>query len=195
MSKKPTLPFAVQSRTEDELRDLVRRIAAALAPEIVAPDPGAALTATPAQARETDLARLRATEALRKVLDEHAYMLALGLAMRRDAPVTYADLGEAVGITRQAARTRWPVLPDPKPGRPRKQVEVTFQGGPAEWDGYRMEYPASTLEGDLDTVGAYLVVDAIPEGVPANTRAHYAPTSEDTRTVWVFQGWLPSPTS
>ena len=192
MPKKPTLPFAVQSRTEDELGTLVRRVAAALAPETVAPDPGAALTATPTQARDADLARLRATEALRKVLDEHAYMLALGLAMRQDAPVTYADLGDAVGITRQAARTRWPVLPDPKPGRPKRQVTVTFQGGPTEWDRYEMEYPASTLEGDLDTVGAYLVVDAIPEGVPANARAHYAPADGGLRHIWEFKGWVPA---
>ncbi|SIO85910.1 hypothetical protein [Nocardiopsis sp. JB363] len=142
MPKKPRLPFAVQSRTEDELSALVRRVAAALAPETVAPGPGAALTATPAQARDADLARLRATEALRKVLDEHAYMLALGLAMRREAPVTYADLGEAVGISRQAARTRWPVLPDAKPGRPKDTRH--------RWERY-----VDAVETALQTAGVY----------------------------------------
>lgn len=199
MPKKPRLPFAVQSRTEDELGALVRRIAAALAPETVPPDPGAALTATPTQARDADLARLRATEALRKVLDEHAYMLALGLAMRQDAPVTYADLGDAVGITRQAARTRWPVLPNAKPGRPKKQVQVTLSGGHPQWDGQILEYDrASVYDCDLDDVGALLMIEdgsypdhlSMQEGV--DWRAHYAPDTEDTRTTWTFQGWVPA---
>lgn len=109
------------------------------------------------------------------------------------SPANYSDLAYAAGITREGARKRFSgAVPDARPGRPRKQVTVTFQGGPDEWDGYRMEYPASTLDGDLDTVGAYLVVDAIPEDVPAGSRAHYAPTDGGLRHIWEFKGWVPA---
>jgi len=118
---KPTLRSApADARLDEELHRLVRRTAAALAPETVPASPLAALSATPEQARAADLARLRATEALRRALEEHAAMLALGLGYRQDAPVTYADLGGAVGISRQSARSRWPsAIPDARPGRPR----------------------------------------------------------------------------
>lgn len=123
MPKPPQPPRSLRSIDEDlveELVRLVRRTAAALAPETVPDSPAAALAGTPEQMRAADLARLTAVEVLRRALDEHASMLALGLGRRREAPVTYADLGAAVGITRQSARTRWPAaIPDARPGRPR----------------------------------------------------------------------------
>lgn len=109
------------------------------------------------------------------------------------SPANYSDLAYAAGITREGARKRFSgAVPDARPGRPRKQVTVLFTGGPAEWDGYTMQYPASTLDGDLDTVGAYLVVDAAPEGVPAGSRAHYAPADGGLRHIWEFKGWVPA---
>lgn len=150
----------------------------------------------PAAQRDHHLARLAAMDLLTTELTHLTRETAFAAGRVEGAPATYTDLGAAVGIGREGGRSRFPgAVPDAKPGRPRKQVTVTFQGGPAEWDRYEMEYPASTLEGDLATVGAYLVVDAIPEGVPADARAHYAPESEDTRNLWVFQGWVPSPTT
>lgn len=194
MSDRPTLKAVDdvdREFAEADLRVLVRRVAHLMHPEAMMADPLEHTHGEPC--RSDRLALLSATEALRAALEREAAKVARCLGQDATAPVTYADLGRAVGIGREGARSHWPgAIPDPKPGRPKRQVTVTFQGGPAEWDRYEMQYPASTLEGDLDTVGAYLVVDAVPEGVPANARAHYAPESEDTRTVWTFQGWVPA---
>ncbi|MFE1472138.1 hypothetical protein [Nocardiopsis dassonvillei] len=104
-----SLPADDREHLTRDLVALVRRTGHALAPQ-----------ATPEQVRAQDLAQLRATELLRAALEEHAHMLALDLGQRTDAPVTYTDLGNAVGITRQAARTRWPsAVADAQAGRPR----------------------------------------------------------------------------
>jgi len=188
MSDPPACPAEIGSA----LDDLVRRAAHAMDPAHAFSAHGDAQVSTPAQCRADDLARLRAVEALRADLETTADMIARRAGGRVEAPVTYADLGRAVGIGRESARTRWPgAVPDARPGRPPKQITVTFREGPAEWDGYRMEYPASTLDGDLDSIGAYLVVDSahMPADVPPDARAHYAPSNED-RATWVFQGWV-----
>lgn len=102
------------------LDDLVRRAAHAIDPQAAFAEHGEASRATPSQCRADDLARLRATEALCADLSSTAHMLAYRLGGRPEAPVTYADLGEAVGISRQAATGRFPgAIPDAKPGRPR----------------------------------------------------------------------------
>ncbi|MFD6950152.1 hypothetical protein A6A08_21960 [Nocardiopsis sp. TSRI0078] len=108
------------ARVEMELHLLVRRAAHAMDPAAAFAEPGRAMEATPERARADDLARLRAAEVLREELAEHAAMLAIRAGHRREAPVTYADLGDAVGITRQSAAARWSgAIPDAKPGRPR----------------------------------------------------------------------------
>lgn len=159
-----------------------------------APDHTVGLEGRPAALRDYHLARIAAAVMLTEWLK--GGILAEGYAAgRAGAPLTYTALGAAAGITKEGARSRWPgVVSDARPGRPRKQVRVTFRGGPAAWDGYEMDYPASTLEGELEGIGAYLVVDGdqAPQDAPANARAHYAPESEDTRHVWVFQGWVPA---
>lgn len=94
--------------THQALRDLVRRTATALEPQALPADAGAALTATADQVRSQELAQLRATEVLRRALDEHAQVLALGLLRREDAPATHTDIGDAVGVSADEARSRFP---------------------------------------------------------------------------------------
>lgn len=197
---KPSLREAPEdARIDVELSLLVRRAAHALDPVAAFAEPGGAAEAGPERARADDLARLRATEALREALTEHASQLADRAGSRTDATVTYADLGDAVGITRQAARTRWPhAIPDARPGRPSTAaLEVYLTGGPPAWAGSMQAYPRNeVMRGPLEDVGAYLTVpgDEWPEDLPAGPdwRAHYAPESENTRTTWVFQGWVES---
>jgi hypothetical protein len=156
----------------------------------------------PALQRDYHLARVAAaamiTEHLRAKTTSDGYM-AGGVT---GAALTYADLGRAAGIARETASKRWPgALPDAKPGRPRAQVTVKLVGGPPQWDGQRLEMDYSDVyDSELDGVGGYLVIPdgsfpdhlAAEGGAAVDWRAHYAPTSEDTRTVWTFQGWVPS---
>lgn len=178
------------------LDELVRRAAHAMEPEHAFAEPGEALAATPAQCRADDLARLRAIEALHSELTVASHMLAHRAGGRTDAPVTYAELGSTAGITRQAARERWPgAVPDAKPGRPRKQVAVRLEGGPVVWDGAELAFDrVEVYDRALEDVGAYLITPDAPalDGPPEDSRAHYAPKTEDTRNVWTFQGWVPS---
>ena len=173
----------------DGLGGLAHELAAHLAGrELLGPHE----TEDPRERRRTALATLDALDQL-GVLITRAQDRAAREAGAHGA--TYADLARAAGLTREGARSRWPgAVSHARPGRPKKQVRVRFRGGPAGWDGYEMDYPASTLEGELEGIGAYLVVDGdqAPEDAPADARAHYAPESDDTRHVWVFQGWVPA---
>ena len=195
----PEKPTGVPADIGFALDELVRRAAHTMEPEHAFADHGDAREAAPAQCRADDLARLRAIEALHAELTVNAHMLAHRAGGRTEAPVTYAELGSTAGITRQAARERWPgAVKDAKPGRPRKQmVEVLLHGGPPSWAGSMQEYERdSVLDCELGDVGAYLIVDGddLPEDLEAGVdwRAHYAPEAEGTRTTWVFQGWMPS---
>lgn len=141
------------------------------------------------------LARISAATIITKRLTSESREEAYEAGAVEGSPANYSDLAYAAGITREGARKRWPgAVPDAKPGRPRKQVTVLFTGGPAEWDGYTMQYPASTLEGELESIGAHLVVsgDQVPEDVPADARAHYAPADGGLRHIWEFKGWVPA---
>lgn len=154
----------------------------------------------PAAQRDHHLARLAAMELLTTELTHLTRETAFAAGRVEGAPATYADLGAAVGIGREGGRSRFPgAVPDAKPGRPRKQVTVTLSGGHPQWDGRELEYDrASVYDLDLDDVGALLMIEdgsypdhlSMQEGV--DWRAHYAPESEDTRTVWTFQGWVPA---
>lgn len=149
--------------------------------------------------RDHHLAVLAAAEMLREQLRPVTSLAAYAAGGTTGITTTYAELGSAAGITRQAARERWPgAIPDAKPGRPQKAtLEVYLTGGPPSWAGSMQRYPRDeVLEGDLDDIGAYLVTpgEEWPEELEAGVdwRAHYAPESENTRTTWTFQGWLPA---
>ncbi|WP_017590807.1 hypothetical protein [Nocardiopsis ganjiahuensis] len=150
----------------------------------------------PAARRDHHLARLAAIDILTEELAHQSKENAFAAARMDGAPATYADLGRAVGIGREGARSRWPgAVADAKAGRPRKQVTVRLTGGPAEWDGAEIEFDrAEVHDRALADVGGHLITPShqIPEGLPDDARAHYAPDAEDTRTVWTFQGWVPS---
>lgn len=198
---RPTLDQITDADTridiEGDIDLLVRRIAHALTPDKVFATAEEALAADPATARADRLGLLSGAEALHAGMIAQLVRRAHHLGTGPD--ITYADLGTAVGITRQAARDRWPgAVKDAKPGRPRKQtVEVLLHGGPPSWAGSMQEYERdSVLDCELGDVGAYLIVDGddLPEDLESGVdwRAHYAPEAEGTRTTWVFQGWVPS---
>lgn len=149
--------------------------------------------------RDYHLARIAAattiTEYLRRQITEDAY--AAGAV--EGSPATYTALGHAAGLTKEGSRSRFPgAVPDAKPGRPRKQqVTVSLEGGHPQWDGVELEFDRDAVyDCPLDDVGGYLLIPdgSFPDHLEAGVdwRAHYAPTSEDTRAVWVFQGWAPS---
>lgn len=197
MSERPTMK-SIDDTFDRELAELdlyafVRRVAHLMHPDAMMADSMEHIDGEPY--RDDRLALLSATEALRAALEKEATMLARSLGTNTSAPVTYADLGRAVGIGREGARKRWPdAIPTAKAGRPRRpQATVRLVGGPAEWAEAELEFDRSEVYGlALDEVGAYLITpgEQIPQGVPADARAHYAPGSEDTRDVWVFQGWV-----
>lgn len=121
---RPTLSSVPDPHDRDviteDLTVLVRRAAHALRPREAFADPAEAARSASPRARRADmLALLSATEVLRAALEDQAAQWARSLGSM-PSPPTYADLGAAVGITRQAARSRWPeALPDARPGRPR----------------------------------------------------------------------------
>lgn len=81
----------------------------------------------PAQQRDHYLARLAAIESLTEYLRRESHHAAYVTGGIDEAPATYADLGAAVGISRQAARTRFAgAVPDSQPGRPRTHVTEEF---------------------------------------------------------------------
>nr|WP_012954662.1 hypothetical protein [Nocardiopsis sp. 90127]ABD48738.1 pSQ10.15c [Nocardiopsis sp. 90127] len=160
-----------------------------------APDHTVGLEGRPAALRDYHLARIAAAVMLTEWLK--GGILAEGHAAgRAGAPLTYTALGAAAGITKEGARSRWPgAVPDARPGRPRAHLAVRLTGGPAEWAGAELECDrAEVHDRALEDVGGHLITPShqIPEGLPDDARAHYAPEAEDTRTVWVFQGWVPS---
>jgi hypothetical protein len=64
-------------------------------------------TLPPDRARQVQLALLGALEQMRAAVDDRARTAAYEAAA---AGADYGDLGEAVGMTRQGARRRWPDL-------------------------------------------------------------------------------------
>ena len=61
----------------------------------------------PEQARRVRLAILGVLERMRAAVEERAELAA---RMAADAGADYVEIGEAVGITKQGARRRWPGL-------------------------------------------------------------------------------------
>lgn len=149
--------------------------------------------------RDHHLARLAAVDLLTEELGHWSEETAYAAGQVEAAPATYAELGRAVGLSREGARNRWPgAVKDARPGRPRTAtLEVHLDGGPPTWAGSMQTYPRDeVMRGPLEDVGAYLTTpgDEWPEDLPAGPdwRAHYAPESEHIRTTWVFQGWVES---
>jgi hypothetical protein len=64
-------------------------------------------TLSPERARQVQLALLGALEQMRVAVDERARTVAYEAAV---AGADYSELGDAVGMTRQGARRRWPGL-------------------------------------------------------------------------------------
>ncbi|MFE9247073.1 hypothetical protein [Nocardiopsis sp. NPDC006938] len=157
--------------------------------------------APPAVQRDVRLARIAAAAMITEYLRTHTIAEGYQAAAVDGAPLTYADLGRAAGISRETATKRWPgAIPDAKPGRPKQQVVVALEGGHPQWDGTTLEFDRDDVYGcDLADVGGLLIIPdgSVPDHLAAqgegpDWRAHYAPESEDTRTTWVFQGWVPS---
>ena len=74
--------------------------------------------ATPDQQARYHLALLHTLTLARRAIDTSITYAALNAA--ETGQVTYADLGQAAGISRQSARERWPgAVPAARPGRPR----------------------------------------------------------------------------
>ncbi|MGW8438873.1 hypothetical protein ACWGKS_27310 [Nocardiopsis sp. NPDC055879] len=202
MSDRPTLSDIededVRTDIEGDIDLLVRRIAHALDDDVAFPTAEEALNAHPHAARADLIMMLTGAEALRIALAANMAQRARHLGA--NPAVTYTDLGAAVGISRQAARERWPgAIRNARPGRPKKTVTVELSGGHPAWDGETLEIDCeSVYDLDLDDVGALLMIEdgsypdhlSMQEGV--DWRAHYAPESEDTRTAWTFQGWVPA---
>lgn len=92
----------------DTLLAAARQVAGRLAPPDQTPDAW--------EERRAHLAHLHALS----VIQEWAATVMSGAAEAAgQAGASYADLGRAVGISKQAARKRWPeALEDPRPGRP-----------------------------------------------------------------------------
>ncbi|MFC7734233.1 hypothetical protein [Actinomadura keratinilytica] len=103
----------------EALEDEVRMLAQAWADRVMADPPGPARPYDgPPEVRAAGLlAMMRAADAIgaaaRSVIDLAAWQAG------QTGATSYAELGEAVGITRQSARERWPdALPaDRRPGR------------------------------------------------------------------------------
>jgi hypothetical protein len=90
-------------------------------PPFSAHDPG-----TPEQQRTAWLALLGSCETLRAELEDWASVAARAAAK---AGADYGDLGDAVGITRQGARRRWPGLADlTKAAREREVTDRPSEG-------------------------------------------------------------------
>ncbi|MEU9888817.1 hypothetical protein [Sphaerisporangium sp. NPDC051011] len=111
----------------DQLYEAVLVLARRLADRHGPPATGADATAR--QQADRRLAVLVALTHIRDEVEDAIY----AAANRAGATgvITYADLGAAVGITRQSARTRWPdAIPAPRPGRPRTTELTLAQLGP-----------------------------------------------------------------
>lgn len=203
MPDEPITPMdhaTMDSRSRVVLYEAVDGAMATLTRELFG-TPGSVLgleKESPAVQRDFRLARIAAAAMITDYL--RTYTLAEGYqaAAVAGAPLTYADLGRAAGIARETATKRWPgAIPDAKPGRPKKQITVSLAGGHPQWDGQTLQLDEESVYNcPLEDVGGLLMIpdgnypDHLESGV--DWRAHYAPTSEDTRTTWAFQGWVPS---
>ncbi|GAA3943636.1 hypothetical protein [Actinoplanes auranticolor] len=104
-----TMSPARQDQMRAELNQLVQRWARQL-DEATPDDDGqadASATPDPAARRRSQLARMTAGEHMRELL---AGLIAKSAADATLYGAGYPELGEAVGISRQAARKRWPHL-------------------------------------------------------------------------------------
>lgn len=74
------------------------------------------------------------------------------------------------------------------------QIEVRLVGGPPDWAGRTMRFPASP------DPGAFLISDHTPTGRDPDTedidpRAVYLPDEDGDPAVWHFRGWFPASAS
>lgn len=195
MSPQKIAPVDQEEVPEDARLIMYESVGTALDALVAAlygtPDYRTAQETGPAAVRDHHLSRIAAAEIIIRYLQAKALGEAYAAGSVEGAPTTYTALGRAAGLTKEGARGRFPgAVPDPKPGRPAREVTVLFVGGPSQWDNRLMHYPVSALEGDFEDIGAYLVVDQVPADLPADSRAHYAPVAGGARHIWEFKGWV-----
>jgi hypothetical protein len=113
------IPADARYQMQMALRPLLQELASAIAPRPTEDTPH---TARAAMAAQHDLATMTAYEFLRRFAVGQINVVAHRTGRHRSegVKVSYADLGGAIGITRQAARERWPgILSAPESDEPR----------------------------------------------------------------------------
>ncbi|WP_345365626.1 hypothetical protein [Actinoallomurus liliacearum] len=160
-SVRPAGPAYTEPSEEliDELTDAIGNLVWGFANDLVTPieglpEPGRVRTAEQVAMveRPTNLARLRL---LREVGPAAERIASLAAKNAGKYGTTYPQLGQAWGITRQAARSRWPGVV--KAGDQRPPVSVEVAGGTANiyWDpeGDGWCWSANAANGEYQTEG------------------------------------------